>query len=62
MGGDLPGLLRPSEVSEKASQMPKKRLNAEQIVMLLRQIEVLLSQDKTPAVACREAGIPQQSY
>lgn len=59
-GGDLPGLLRPNDVSERASQMPKKRLNAEQIVM--RQIEVLLSLDETPAVACREAGISQQSY
>jgi putative transposase len=37
--------------------MPKKRFNAEQIVTLLRQIEVLMSQGKTPAVACREAGI-----
>lgn len=37
--------------------MPKKRFNTEQIVVLLRQIEVLISQGKTPAVACREAGI-----
>lgn len=42
--------------------MPKKRFSAEQIVVVLRQIEVLLSQGKTPAVACREAGISQQSY
>lgn len=42
--------------------MPKKRLSAEQIVVLLRQIEVLTSQGETPAVACREAGISQQSY
>lgn len=42
--------------------MPKKRFSAEQIVVLLRQIEVLMSQGKTPAVACREAGISQQSY
>jgi putative transposase len=42
--------------------MPKKRFSAEQIVVLLRQIEVLTSQGKTPAVACREAGISQQSY
>jgi len=40
---------------------PKKKFSAEQIVMLLRQIEVLMSQGKTP-VACREAGISQQSY
>jgi hypothetical protein len=42
--------------------MPKKRFSAEQIVVLLRQIEVLLSQGKTLLVACREAGISQQSY
>jgi len=42
--------------------MPKKRFNAEQIIVLLRQIEVLMSQGKTPAVACCEAGISQQSY
>jgi len=37
--------------------MPKKRFSAEQIVVVLRQIEVFMSQGKTPAVACREAGI-----
>jgi putative transposase len=41
---------------------PKKKRGAEQIMMLLRQIEVLMSQGKTPPVACREAGISQQSY
>jgi putative transposase len=42
--------------------MPKKRFSAEQIIIVLRQIEVLTSQGKTPAVACREAGVSQQSY
>ena len=42
--------------------MPTKRFSAEQIVVLLRQIEVLMSQGKTAPVACREAGISQQSY
>jgi putative transposase len=42
--------------------MPKKRLSAEQIVVLLRQIEVLMSQGETAPIACREAGISQQSY
>jgi hypothetical protein len=42
--------------------MPKRRLSAEQIVVLLRQIEVLMSQGKAAPVACREAGIWQQSY
>jgi hypothetical protein len=40
--------------------MPKMRFRAEQIVVLLRQIEVLMLQGKTPAVACREAGISRQ--
>lgn len=42
--------------------MPKKRFNAEQIVVLLRQIEVVMSQGRAAPVACREAGISQQSY
>ena len=42
--------------------MPKKRFSAEQIVMVLRQIEVLMSQGKATPAACREAGISQQSY
>ena len=42
--------------------MPKKRFSAEQVVVVLRQIEVLMSQGKAAPVACREAGISQQSY
>jgi len=42
--------------------MPKKRFSTEQIVILLRQIEVLISQGKSAPLACRDAGISQQSY
>jgi transposase-like protein len=42
--------------------MAKKRFSAEQIVMLLRQIEVSMAQGKPTPVACRDAGISQQSY
>ena len=42
--------------------MPKKRFGAEQIVTLLRQIEVLMAQGKSPPEACREDGISQQNY
>ena len=42
--------------------MPKKRFSAEQIVILLRQIEVLISQGKSAPLACRDSGISQQSY
>ena len=37
--------------------MPKNRFSAEQIVTLLRQIEVLMAQGKSAPEACREAGI-----
>jgi hypothetical protein len=37
--------------------MPKKRFSAEQIVTLLRQIEVLTAQGKSAPEACRDAGI-----
>lgn len=42
--------------------MPKKRFSAEQIVALLRQIEVATVQGKSISIACREAGISDQSY
>ena len=42
--------------------MPKKRFNAEQIITLLRQIEEALGQGKSAPIACRDAGISQQSY
>ena len=42
--------------------MPKKKFSAEQIVTLLRQVEVATAQGKAIAVACREAGISDQSY
>ena len=42
--------------------MAKKRFRAEQIVTLLRQIEVAMAQGKSISIACREAGISDQSY
>ena len=42
--------------------MPKKTFTPEQIVEKLRQIEVLLSQGKTVPLACKEAGIAQQTF
>ena len=42
--------------------MARRRLNAEQIVTKLRQIEVLQAQGKTIAVACKEAGTTEQNY
>lgn len=42
--------------------MPKKTFTPEQIVAKLRQIEVLLSQGKKVPLACKEAGITDQTY
>jgi putative transposase len=40
----------------------EEEFSAEQIVVLLRQIEVLMSQGKAAPIACTEGGISQQSY
>jgi putative transposase len=42
--------------------MPKKRFSAEQIVTLLRQIEVSMAQGNPTPVACWDAGISLQNY
>jgi len=42
--------------------MVKKRYAAEQIVTLLRQLEVTLSTDKSIAQACKEVAITEQTY
>ena len=42
--------------------MPQQRFSAEQIVTLLRQIEVSMSQGKSAPWACRDAGISLQSF
>jgi putative transposase len=42
--------------------MPIKRYKPEQIVTLLRQVEVELANGKTTPQACKEAEITQQTY
>ena len=42
--------------------MAKRGLGAEQVVSKLRQIEVLMAQGKAVALACKDAGVSQQSY
>ncbi len=37
-------------------------MSPEQIVVMLRQIEVQLAQGMSLALACKEAGISEQSY
>ena len=39
-----------------------KKHAAEQIVSLLRQIEVAVANGKTTPIACREGGITEQTY
>ena len=39
-----------------------KRFSPEQIIATLRQIEVQLAQGKSLALACKDAGISEQSY
>ena len=42
--------------------MSIRKYKAEQIVMLLRQIEVQIANGKTAPQACKEAGIHTQTY
>lgn len=42
--------------------MPKKTFTPEQIVTKLRQLEVLVRQGKTVPLACKEAGIVDQTF
>jgi transposase-like protein len=42
--------------------MSRKRFTAEQIIGLLREAEVKLSQGKNVGQICREMGITEQSY
>ena len=42
--------------------MPQKKYKPEQIVALLRQIEVGLANGKATPQACRDAGIAEQTY
>jgi putative transposase len=43
--------------------MPRgRKVSPEQVVVMLRQIEVQTGQGKSLAVACKEASISEQSY
>ena len=39
-----------------------KRMSAEQVIAKLRQIEVLVAQGRSVALACKEAGVVEQTY
>ncbi len=42
--------------------MPTKRYKAEQIMTVLRQVEVVVANGQTTPQACREAGITEQTF
>jgi len=42
--------------------MPKKNFTPEQIIRMLREAEVLLSQGQTASSVCRSMGISQHTY
>ena len=42
--------------------MPRKRYQVEEIIQKLRTAEVLLSQGKNVAEACRQIGVTDQTY
>ena len=42
--------------------MPRRRFTPGQIIQHLREAEVLLSQDKTIAQACKAIGVTEQTY
>ena len=43
-------------------EMPRKRFKPEEIIQQLREAEVLLSQGKNVAEACRQIGVTDQTY
>jgi transposase-like protein len=42
--------------------MPRKRFKTEEIIQKLREAELLLSQGKDVAEACRQIGVTDQTY
>jgi transposase-like protein len=40
----------------------QKVMKAEEIVLLLRKVEILINQGKTVKLSCREAGISEYAY
>tara|TARA_B100000073_G_C23638037_1_gene535428 strand:+ start:513 stop:659 length:147 start_codon:yes stop_codon:yes gene_type:complete len=42
--------------------MSRRKFTAEQVINHLRTIEVLISQGKTAASACREVQVTEQTY
>ena len=43
-------------------EMPRKRFKTEEIIQKFREAEVLLSQGRNVAEACRQIGVTDQTY
>lgn len=54
--------MRETGLIKKQKMARGKKHTPEQVVNLLRQIEVAVANGKTTAVACKEAGITEQTY
>jgi hypothetical protein len=48
-------------MKEKGVEM-RKSMKAEDIVLLLREVEILMNQGKSIKISCREAGVSEFSY
>jgi putative transposase len=49
-------------LTEKDQKMAKKIFKPEQIIAKLREVEILVAQGNTVALACRQIGITEQTY
>jgi transposase-like protein len=49
-------------MEEKEDKMSRKRFTVEQIIGLLREMDVKVSQGKNIGQVCREKGISEQTY
>jgi transposase-like protein len=54
--------MRETDTEKELSMTRGKKTTPEQVVNLLRQIEVALANGKTTPLACKEAGITEQTY
>ncbi len=46
----------------KGEEMEKRRFSPEQIIICLRQVEILVSKGRTAGEACRQIGVTEQAY
>jgi putative transposase len=54
--------MRETDTEKELLMARGKKTTPEQVVNMLRQIEVALANGKTTPLACKEAGITEQTY